>query len=87
MSVLAPGLLIAAPPLDDPNFDRSVVDEIVAVNDVAAERAARRLAREEGLLVGPSAGANVHAAIELAARLGRGRVVTVLCDSGERYLF
>ena len=69
------------------NFDRSVVDEIVSVNDVAAERTARRLAREEGLLVGPSAGANVHAAIEVARALGKGRVVTILCDSGERYLF
>ncbi len=46
---------------------------------------ARRLAREEGLLVGPSSGANVHAAVEIARRL-RGTIVTVLPDSGERYL-
>jgi len=69
------------------NFDRSLVDEIVTVNDVAADRMARRLAKEEGLLVGTSAGANVHAAIEVAKQLGRGRVVTILCDSGERYLY
>ncbi len=68
-------------------LDRSLIDEVVAVSDVAAERMARRLAREEGLLVGPSSGANVHAACEIAARLGSGNVVTVLCDSGERYLF
>jgi cysteine synthase A len=69
------------------NFDRSVVDEIVKVNDVAAQRTAERLAREEGLLVGPSAGANVHAAIEQAKKRTSGRVVTILCDTGERYLF
>jgi len=68
-------------------LDRSVVDEILTVSDVAAERMARRLAREEGLLAGPSSGANVHAACEVARRFDRGIVVTILCDSGERYLF
>jgi cysteine synthase A len=69
-----------------PNLDRSLLDEIVTVSDVAADRMARRLAREEGLLVGPSAGANVHAAVELARRLPKSaRLVTVLCDTGERY--
>jgi cysteine synthase A len=67
--------------------DRSLLDEVVTVTDVSAERMSRRLAREEGLLVGPSSGANVHAAVEVATRLGSGNVVTVLCDSGERYLF
>ena len=47
----------------------------------------RRLAREEGLLVGVSAGANVWASIQVARKLGAGkRVVTVLPDTGERYL-
>lgn len=68
-------------------LDRGVVDAIVTVGDVAAERAAERLAREEGLLVGVSSGANVHAAIEVARGLKEGIVVTVLCDTGERYLF
>lgn len=68
-------------------LDRSVIDEVIEVTDIAAERMARRLAREEGLLVGPSSGANVHAACEVAARLGGGNVVTILCDSGERYLY
>ncbi|MGC4092062.1 MAG: cysteine synthase A [Polyangiaceae bacterium] len=68
-------------------LDRSLIDEVVEVTDVAAERMARRLAREEGLLVGPSSGANVHAACEVATRVGGGNVVTILCDSGERYLY
>ena len=68
-------------------LDRRVIDEVVCVTDVAALRAADRLAREEGLLVGPSSGANVHAAIEIARELRGGVVVTVLCDTGERYLF
>ncbi|MBC7018271.1 cysteine synthase A, partial [Salmonella enterica subsp. enterica serovar Enteritidis] len=49
------------------------------------DKMARRLAREEGFLVGPSSGANVHVACEIAARV-KGPVVTILCDSGERYL-
>ena len=68
-------------------LEREVIDRIVTVTDVAAEKMARRLACEEGLLVGPSSGANVHAACEVAAQLPRGLVVTILCDTGERYLF
>ncbi len=69
-------------------LDRAVYDRVVTVTDVAAERMARRIAREAGLVVGPSSGANVHAAAEVARRYPRGaKVVTILCDSGERYLF
>ena len=67
-------------------FDRSLVDEVIAVSDIAADKMVRRLAREEGFLVGPSSGANVHVACEIALRV-KGPVVTILCDSGERYLF
>jgi len=68
-------------------FDRSVVDEIMTVEDEEAMHMTLRLTREEGLLVGISAGANVHAARTIAQRLGPGRtVVTVLPDTGERYL-
>ena len=63
------------------------VDKIVRVKTEAAIAASRRLAREEGLLVGVSSGANVLGAVETARRLGRGRtVVTILPDRGERYL-
>ncbi len=68
-------------------LNRAVIDEIVQVKDEDAKATALRLAREEGLLVGISAGANVWAALGVAERLGSGRtVVTVLCDTGERYL-
>jgi cysteine synthase B len=46
----------------------------------------RRLAREEGLLVGVSSGANVAAALRVAENLDEGVVVTILCDTGTRYL-
>jgi cysteine synthase A len=68
-------------------LDRSLIDEVLTVTDLAAQRMSQRLAREEGLLVGPSSGANVHAAAEVAARYPDGAVVTILCDTGERYLF
>lgn len=68
-------------------LNRTVIDEVVQVKDEDAMGTTLRLAREEGLLVGISAGANVWAALGVAERLGAGRtVVTVLCDTGERYL-
>lgn len=70
-----------------PVLKRELIDEVVQISDVAAERGARQLAQREGLLVGPSSGANVAAAIQIAEKLPGGNVVTILCDSGERYLF
>jgi len=68
-------------------LDRSLLDEIIGVHDADAKAMAGRLAREEGLMVGISAGANVVAALHVGARLGPGRtVVTMLPDTGERYL-
>ena len=68
-------------------LNRAILDEIVLVRDEDATATARRLAREEGLLVGISAGANVWAACQVAAQMrGDQIVVTVLCDTGERYL-
>ena len=68
-------------------LDRSVVDEVMTIEDMEAYQMARTLAKEEGLLVGISAGANVCAALKVAEQLGPGKtVVTILCDTGERYL-
>ncbi|PYM86977.1 MAG: cysteine synthase A [Candidatus Rokuibacteriota bacterium] len=68
-------------------LNRAVIDEIVHVRDEDATGMSKRLAREEGLLVGISAGANVFAAVALAASLPPERLVlTVLPDTGERYL-
>ena len=68
-------------------LDRSVIDEIIQVKGADAIAVSRRLAREEGILAGISAGANAFAALQVARDLGRGKhVVTVMCDTGERYL-
>jgi cysteine synthase A len=70
------------------NLDRSLIDEVILVEHEKAGEVARRLAMEDGILVGISAGANVWAALEVAKRPeSAGKViVTVLCDTGERYL-
>ncbi|NBD26590.1 cysteine synthase A [Paenibacillus glycinis] len=68
-------------------LNTSVYDEIVPVADDAAVDTMRRLAREEGLLLGPSSGASVWAAMMQARRIGEGgRVLCIAPDSGERYL-
>jgi cysteine synthase len=69
-------------------LDRSVVDEVLSVGDEEALDTARRVAKEEGVLAGISAGANISAALEVAGRseMAGMRVVTIVCDSGERYM-
>lgn len=68
-------------------YDAKLADEDMAVSTEDAQAMTRRLAREEGLFVGPSSGANVHAAIEVARQIdGGGVVVTILCDGGGKYL-
>ncbi len=70
------------------NLHTDLIDEVVLIDGSAAGAMSRRLAKEEGILCGISAGANVLAAVELAKRSeNAGKlIVTVVCDTGERYL-
>ncbi|HVO25562.1 MAG TPA: cysteine synthase A [Candidatus Margulisiibacteriota bacterium] len=68
-------------------LDTSIYDQVIQISDEDAAEYTRRLARDEGILVGISAGANTCAAVQVARRLGTGKtVVTIFCDTGERYL-
>jgi len=69
-------------------LDRSVIDELVAVDDDTALARAREAAQREGLLVGISAGAAIEAALQLANRpaMSGKRIVVVIPDGGERYM-
>jgi len=67
-------------------LNRSVIDEIIQVDDNDAFTTSRRIAKEEGLFVGISSGAAVWAALKVARDLGKGKtILTVLPDTGERY--
>lgn len=66
-------------------YDQALADERLEVSSEEAQRLCRQLARKHGLLLGPSGGANLAAALRVARREG-GVIVTVLPDSGERYL-
>ena len=68
-------------------LNTNVYDEIMQISDEDAIEVFKKLAREEGVFVGPSAGAAVYAAIEIAKRLGKGKkVLCIAPDTGERYL-
>ncbi|HSC29342.1 MAG TPA: pyridoxal-phosphate dependent enzyme, partial [Vicinamibacterales bacterium] len=67
-------------------YDPQLADVSLTVATETAHALARRLAREEGLLVGPSSGAALAASLEIAASLRRGVVVTIFPDGGDRYL-
>jgi cysteine synthase A len=69
-------------------LNREVYDELVRITNAEAMETARTIAKKEGLLVGISSGANVAAAEKIAARPeNKGKtIVTILCDTGERYL-
>ena len=68
-------------------LNRAILDRVMTVTDDEAYQTAKQLSKKEGLLVGISAGANVFAAQKVAQELGTGKnVVTILCDTGERYI-
>lgn len=72
-----------------PIYDERLADENLEVRTEDAQQMTKRLAREEGLLVGVSSGAAMHACLEIARRLPRNQravIVTVFADSGEKYL-
>jgi cysteine synthase A len=80
-------LVGTSPGFVPPILNAGVYDEIIRVTDHDALETTRRLARLEGLLVGPSSGASVWAALQVARRLGPGkRVLCIAPDTGERYL-
>jgi cysteine synthase len=69
------------------NLERSLLDRVLMIWEEDAFPFARRLAREEGLFIGMSSGANIYAATQVARMLGPGkRVATIACDTGARYL-
>ncbi len=68
-------------------YDKDVIDGVIDISDEDAFKYARLLGKKEGILSGISSGANLAGAIEVAKKLGKGKVVvTVLPDTGERYL-
>jgi cysteine synthase A len=68
-------------------LNRKILDRVIKVTDDEAYQTAKQLSKMEGLLVGISAGANVFASQQVAEELGPGKnVVTILCDTGERYI-
>lgn len=68
-------------------LDVEIYDEVLSVSSEEAMATAREVAKKEGLLVGISSGAAIHAALKIAERLGSGKkVLTIVPDNGERYL-
>ena len=68
-------------------LDQNIIDEVIGIDEEDAYSQTKNLGKQDGILCGISSGANVAAAMMLAKRLGKGkRIVTVLPDTGERYL-
>ena len=67
-------------------LDRSLIDEVLQVDAEWAAAQSRKIAKKEGVLVGISSGANLWGACEMAKKYPGKNIVTILCDTGERYL-
>ena len=67
-------------------FDQKNIDQIIDISQKNAEHTMRRLAREEGIFCGASAGGAVFAALELSKTLENSVIVTIICYRGDRYL-
>ena len=63
----------------------NLVDEVIKINDEEAFQYSRLLAEREGIFAGSSSGAALSASVKLAEKVGKGRIVTVLPDRGDRY--
>lgn len=68
------------------NLDTDLIDETITVSNEDAIKTAKSITRTEGLLVGISAGANIYASKQIAKQNSGKKIVTILCDTGERYL-
>ncbi len=75
-----------APGFVPETLDHDLIDEFFLVSEAEAFAMCRRIARQEGLLIGISSGATVHAALEIAKRWSNKNIVCILADTGQRYL-
>ena len=69
-----------------PIYDPDLADEARSCSTETAYTMVLRLAREMGLLIGPSSGCNVASAVDLAGEIDSGVIVTILCDGADKYL-
>jgi cysteine synthase A len=67
-------------------LDTTLIDAVIKVDDEDAIDTARLLAKNEGLLIGISSGANVYASLQIQKEYPNAKIITILCDTGERYL-
>ena len=67
-------------------FNEKNIDQVIDISQTDAENTMRRLAREEGIFCGASAGGAIFVALELSKTLENSVIVTIICDRGDRYL-